>query len=423
MNQQNDNNDQPVLPRRSRRLATILPASHWIGLGYSEADAQSMEELQNDMKKRSGDADIMLRGSGEGAPLPYHDRILPHWKKLAKALKGRTNVEFLIAGISLPILVLDVMFPALELAKITQLVLSRTDLGNDELERLISFLGDNKSLRYLGIGEDLLNDISIASSLSDSIQNHPSLEGVGFSSCGLNSHDVFEKVLEGCAGLESLSCTFEELGLDVTCISNFIGSNHPLERLTLKHCKITDSDVLQLTAALKKNTNLEQLGLEDNDITAEGEKVLLKAMYDPTSMDSIVDSNHKCISYSYDIFNESILEQRLPLEIEVISINLADVSIQWKIREKVILALCGMDGGLFDLSHFNDLPLGVMPSVLELIQKHFDARTRQSDEMQLEKDALSRLFHTLRGWELPLLFTNLNKSSANTKRKRRKTRR
>ena len=41
MSQQVNNNNQQVLPRRSRRLATIIPASHWIGLGYSEDDAQS----------------------------------------------------------------------------------------------------------------------------------------------------------------------------------------------------------------------------------------------------------------------------------------------------------------------------------------------------------------------------------------------
>ena len=45
------------------------------------------------------------------------------------------------------------------------------------------------------------------------------------------------------------------------------------------------------------------------------------------------------------------------------------------------------------------------------------------DLVQLEKDALSRLFHTLRGWELPVLFENLKGPSADSKRKRRKTRR
>ena len=43
--------NQSALPRRSRRLATIIPASHWISIGYSEDDATAMEKLQNDMKK------------------------------------------------------------------------------------------------------------------------------------------------------------------------------------------------------------------------------------------------------------------------------------------------------------------------------------------------------------------------------------
>ena len=82
-------------------------------------------------------------------------------------------------------------------------------------------------------------------------------------------------------------------------------------------------------------------------------------------------------------------------------------------------------GGLFDLSHFNDLLLQLMPRVLELIQEHTTTRRRsRNTPIQLEKDALSRLFHTLRGWELPLLFENLHRPSANGgKRKKRKTRR
>ena len=92
----------------------------------------------------------------------------------------------------------------------------------------------------------------------------------------------------------------------------------------------------------------------------------------------------------------------------------------------MVLALCGVDGGVFDLSHFNDLPLSLMPRVLELIQEHSQSRKKavKSTPVQLEKDALSRLFHTLRGWELPSLFENLGSPSAKrATRKRRKTRR
>ena len=63
MNQQVNN--QPV--RRSRRLATIIPASHWISLGYSQNDAQAMEELQNAMRKYCDEAGVeTIKLGGEG---------------------------------------------------------------------------------------------------------------------------------------------------------------------------------------------------------------------------------------------------------------------------------------------------------------------------------------------------------------------
>ena len=365
---------QPL--RRSRRLASIIPASYWSSIGYTEDNALAMERLQENMKEYcdgGGETTIRIYGRGEEV-LPHHDMMLPHWKKLAKSLSGRTSINSIqICSVSLPISVLDVMFSALHSVDITQLVLDGTDLGKVGLHRLISFLGDNKSLRYLGIGEDLLNDISIASSLSDSIQNHPSLERVGLSSCGLNNYDVFEKVLEGCTGLESLSCTFEESGLDVTGLSNFIGSNHRLERIMMKQCNISDNDILLLASALKMNTHLIQLDLTDNKITEEGDNNLLKALFDPTSMDSIIESNHTCMAHTYDVSNASVISQRPAIEKEVFAIN-NNGSIKQKIRKKVVLALCGVDGGLFDLSHLNDLPLKLMPRVLELIQEYTASR-------------------------------------------------
>ena len=74
MNQQNN---QAVPPRRSMRLATIIPASHWISIGYSELDARLMEKLQQDMKNycdSSDETEIRLEGRmGPIAVLPYHD--------------------------------------------------------------------------------------------------------------------------------------------------------------------------------------------------------------------------------------------------------------------------------------------------------------------------------------------------------------
>ena len=124
------------------------------------------------------------------------------------------------------------------------------------------------------------------------------------------------------------------------------------------------------------------------------------------------------------------------MEQELLAINTNNfISIKQKIRRKVVLALCGVDGGLFDLSHLNDLPLKLMPRVLELIQEFTASRGKELIRIhtatrtdligkQTEKDALSRLFHILRGWELPLLFENLKpKRGPAAGKRKRKTRR
>jgi len=89
MNEQN-NNQPAVPPRRSMRLATIIPASYWISMGYSQAQAIAIEWLQNDMKKYcdGGDeteVDLRQRGSLHTVDqiLLHHELMLPHWQRFA----------------------------------------------------------------------------------------------------------------------------------------------------------------------------------------------------------------------------------------------------------------------------------------------------------------------------------------------------
>lgn len=184
---------QSVLPRRSGRLATILPASHWISIGYDEDAAQLMEELQNVMKKYcDGDDDNKIELSGRfGGILSHHDMLLPHWQKLFKTIHGRNSViKVEIAGISLPIPVLDIMFPVLQSINLESLTLYHTGLGNDGLQCLISFLEHNSTLLALWIVADIN---STASSLSKAIEGHPRLDIIVLMECGLNDATILRK--------------------------------------------------------------------------------------------------------------------------------------------------------------------------------------------------------------------------------------
>jgi hypothetical protein len=207
MNQQNNN--QPV--RRSRRHATIIPASQWISIGYSQNDARRMEELQNDMKKyydNSDEINIKLEGMPRGGVrLPHHEMMLLHWQKFANALRGRASVEeFLVQNNRLPVPVLDIVFPALQtMNNLAELTLFITELGNDGFLRLSSFLRDNTSLVYLFLGGDTITDMSVARAFSDAINNHPHLIMLLFLDSSLsNDSDILEKILDGCTEFSTL---------------------------------------------------------------------------------------------------------------------------------------------------------------------------------------------------------------------------
>ena len=300
MDKQNNNN-QITLPRRSRRLATIIPASHWIDMGYSEDDAQLMEKLQNDMKNYcdSSDTDINLHGRNGVGALNHHELMIPHWNKLLKALKGRTNVEFGITSVSLSTSLLDVVFPALQLVNIVELTLFGCGLGDEGFQCLSFFLGNNSSVKSLGVGADQIDNWLVARALSGAIKDHPSLEEIFVANCvGHNTRNL-STILLGCTTKKRLIITMEYFsaygpqGIDV--LANFICSNHSFESLQLKDNDITNDDAKLLAVALKHNALLKELDVRENDdITEEGEKALLKAMFDSTSMDSIVNSNHVC---------------------------------------------------------------------------------------------------------------------------------
>ena len=155
--------DQATI-RRSGRLVSIIPASHWMRMGYTEGVSNALEKLQNDMKNyRDGASDdgyyspsdrdaensIDLVYTGTGPFLPYHEMMLPHWKKFAKGLEGRTIVKRIyIQGIHLPVTLLDILFPALRqhLINLTTLQLISTNIGSDIFHYLSTFLQVNTTL-------------------------------------------------------------------------------------------------------------------------------------------------------------------------------------------------------------------------------------------------------------------------------------
>jgi len=118
-------NQSPL--RRSSRIATIIPASYWTSIGYSEAGGQARVNLQLDMKRYCDGSDdeftiiklIPKDSEGEiylrNCKLSHNDLMLPHWQKFGTCLSGRNTVkDVYLCGVELPVSVLDIILPSFQ---------------------------------------------------------------------------------------------------------------------------------------------------------------------------------------------------------------------------------------------------------------------------------------------------------------------
>ena len=139
-----------------------------------------------------------------------------------------------------------------------------------------------------------------------------------------------------------------------------------------------------------------------------GRKVLIhSALCDTTSLQAIVDSNHVCQltvstgKLTYDNYSTK--------EDEMKNINALALEDEGKkIRYKVVLALFTTNPNLFKPRGFDDVPLELMPRLLEIAQQdlgHDGFGLEVCKRSRYGRDpTLGRIYEVMMGWNTPLLF-------------------
>ena len=212
-------------------------------------------------------------------------------------------------------------------------------------------------------------------------------------------------------------------GASAATFAGFLGRNETqTESINVGDNLISDTSVSHFVDSLQENTELKQLNIRQNRLTDKGKREMTKVVLDATDVASIVRSNHTC---NLVLGGESSAPVNLAKEMAMISIN-ADLglSIDQRIREKVVFALCDKPAILSSLLYYLDeSPLGLVPHVLALIQegqKYYQCI--EVDNLKAKADVLSRLFLALKGWKMPELFENVPDSPKVARRKKKRDR-
>jgi len=237
--------------------------------------------------------------------------ILPHWNDFLEAFRlyNPENQSWLFDKIVLPSEMVNSLRPLMLTRNIRRLEFSNIIDGSQNVHLydnlLCDIMEENTSIKCLVFG----STSRFGPRLYDALRKHPSLEEIHITDMILAEDDdedggLLESILQNnynspCKNLKYISfndCMLGKYGGAV--IADFLDFSTSLEYLSLGDCGITNNDADHISDSLwKHNSTLRvlSLGEKNNDtLTQAGRKILCNALFNKTSLDTIINSNHTC---------------------------------------------------------------------------------------------------------------------------------
>lgn len=199
-------------------------------------------------------------------------------------------------------------------------------------------------------------------------------------------------MLSAFQSLKRLDLSLNYLGVrGAQALAEVVACNLPLQRLLIHGNNVGDSGATLFASALTTNDTLLELNLGYNRITSVGMEALRTAVYDTTSLNSLVTSNHTVSIFFYgyctDDFHycgctkEQLNEMDQILRINALPKHYQDLPPIPQLKVGFRLSQS------FDMKYFHHIERKHMPEVLKFVGAHV------GDE---------KLFHIMR--EMPLAF-------------------
>ena len=381
--------------------APEIPRSHWIEQGHDDEYANNMEEflegIKEDVKdmRNAGDETNKFRCTcldNEGFLAVSHDDVLlPHFKELADAIQLSRGIHWIVFdNIELHPSALKILGPALE-NKVARIYMQHITFPTADVMKcyksITTLIGRNRKLKYL-----LWSNIEFPSEMQadlfiESIAHNKSIKGVRLADC-FNQGDV-----NGCRALALLMTSgrpFEVLDFDRNGLSGIDGvaaalaTNPQIITLGMIGNELSDRDAELIAQALKRNTNLQKLFLEENNVTDAGFERIRTAIYDASSLNAMGSCNHTCwvdrVEGNFDAGPQHCRRRKL---YQLLSTRQADGSNTRHMDTELGKDACTMK---------------LLPRVLECIERCYSDRKLDTPM------PLSLFFELIKDWKMPELF-------------------
>ena len=347
--------------------------------------------------------------------------------------KGLSFVDLSECGLSKSEDILSLLLKGCK--KLSGLDLSGNEFDSKSFALIAKFLSSHKSITILNLEGSKFDDKSVTT-FNKAVEKNKTLEELSLASTGITLSTKIQRSLVLNDKLLHIDLSQNKLLTNATkLITKHLKKNPPLSILSLVGCGLSSRSAEGLCNALKCNTNLAHLDLKENSfndksmpffvdalrnnstlvtlqltgnkIKVQRRKEFIKgALCDPTSLQTIAESNHTCL-VTLNKGNNGNLDTR---ENEFRKINALENEGQ-KIRYKVIVSLFTLKTIAFNARDFQHVPLELMPRLLELVQQQMGYGKYGREVWKAPVRAkgsnprLTRVYEVIHGWSMvPSLF-------------------
>mmetsp|Transcript_20541 Transcript_20541/g.44584 ORF Transcript_20541/g.44584 Transcript_20541/m.44584 type:complete len:474 (+) Transcript_20541:78-1499(+) len=337
-------------------------------------------------------------------PFTSHDVSLnSYWDSFTRdfaALESSEKISphFIIGNVQLTEEVLGMLAASLTGKNLRKLELGNNGIRQDGITSVARIVESIPSLSSLCLSRNQIDDLTAVKCLSTTLKSHPNLQRIELSDCSIgNNVDVILAILQ--SDVSSINLNYNGIGSPgAEVISGYLETNPPIHSLEIDYNEFNENDAVRFSQALRRNTNLNEFcarqSARGNNFSIAGIKSLLNSVFDPTSLDSIAESNHRCTL--------SLFPMSSDIRDHVEMINTPGLSYLEIRKRKLLIALSERDSLL---GYIEDVSVELMPAVLGLIL-----------EAENGNNQINMVYAILRWWSMPSLFSF--HQSATAKRKR-----
>ena len=356
-------------------------------------------------------------GKAHSGQISHDEALDPHFGELADAIQVLplgTSLSLTLANIQLtPKILMNIERAATKRDKIWELaLLSNSFTDSTRCYQTIATMIASRSVNKLFLENNPINEDS-ARVIGKAVVQNGWLSNIRIRNCCSSSdrsgYELMKCVLLMRAEDYRESVDFGENHITTqggAAISEFLLSDDEILELRLQNNGLNDEDAIAMAVALRQSPKDElTMHLGGNSIGEIGWNALYNACYDPSSIATVVQSNHTCVLFNgnsrsfftrlYGNHIGSDPENRLSIKLYV----LFESRHTTKSNARHLNAEFGGD------------VIGLSPFVLRFIHRHvhegYKSLTRFRSNRPLAKASpLSILHEILHSWKMPELFEN-----------------